>query len=55
LRTVRDAPGAGTKEGALLGIIHRESDLIALLDADAILAAHRTLTAAIAEPVEETV
>jgi purine-binding chemotaxis protein CheW len=55
LRTVRDAPGAGTKEGALLGIIHRESDLIALLDADAILAAHRTLTAQIAEPVEETV
>lgn len=57
LRTVRDAPGGGarTKEGPLLGIVHRGSDLIALLDADALVAAHRSATAALAEPVEEPV
>jgi len=53
LRTVRDAPGSRTKEAALLGIVHRASDLIALLDADALVAAHRPATAALPESVEE--
>jgi len=55
LRTVRDAPGARTKDDALLGIVHRASDLIALLDADALVAAHRPATAALPEAAEETV
>jgi chemotaxis signal transduction protein len=55
LRTVRDAPGSGTKESALLGIMHRATDLIALLDADALVAAHRAATDALPEPAEETV
>jgi len=55
LRTVRDAPGARTKSDALLGIVHRASDLIALLDADALVAAHRPATAALPVPAEETV
>jgi purine-binding chemotaxis protein CheW len=55
LRTVREAPGARAKDAALLGIVHRASDLIALLDAEVLVAAHRPITAALAEPVEETV
>jgi purine-binding chemotaxis protein CheW len=55
LRTVREAPGARTKTDALLGIVHRASDLIALLDAHALVAAHRPATAALLEPAEETV
>ena len=55
LRTVRDAPGARAKEGALLGIVHRGSDLIALLDADALVATHSPATAVLDEPAEETV
>jgi purine-binding chemotaxis protein CheW len=54
LRTVREAPGARTKTDALLGIVHRASDLIALLDADALVTAHRPATAALHEPAEET-
>ncbi|HKW09943.1 MAG TPA: chemotaxis protein CheW [Gemmatimonadaceae bacterium] len=55
LRSVREAPGAQTKDGALLGIVHRDSDLIALLDAQALVAAHRSATAALEEPAEEIV
>jgi purine-binding chemotaxis protein CheW len=57
LSTVRDAPGgsARTKDGALLGLVHRGSDLIALIDADALVATHRSTTAVLVEPVEETV
>ena len=55
LQTVRDAPGTRTKDEALLGIVHRDSDLIALLDANALIAAHRPATAAVTEPAEETV
>ena len=54
LRTVREAPGARAKDDTLLGIVHRSSDLIALLDAEALVAAHRKATAALSEPVEET-
>ncbi|HEY2377171.1 MAG TPA: chemotaxis protein CheW [Gemmatimonadaceae bacterium] len=55
LRTVREAPGTRTKDDALLGIVHRDSDLIALLDADVLIAAHRPATAALNEPAEESV
>jgi purine-binding chemotaxis protein CheW len=55
LRTVREAPGTRTKNDALLGIVHRASDLIALLDADALVAAHRPAAALLPEPAEETV
>ena len=55
LRNVREAPSAQTKDGALLGIVHRDSDLIALLDAEALVAAHRSATAGLEEPAEETV
>lgn len=53
LRTVREAPGSRTKEAALLGIVHRASDLIALLDADALVAAHRPATTELPESAEE--
>jgi purine-binding chemotaxis protein CheW len=55
LRTVREAPGSRTKEAPLLGIVHRTSDLIALLDADALIATHRGAVAELAPPVEEPV
>jgi purine-binding chemotaxis protein CheW len=55
LRTVREAPGTRTKNDALLGIVHRASDLIALLDADALVAAHRPAAVLLPEPAEETV
>jgi hypothetical protein len=35
--------------------VHRDSDLIALLDAYTLVAAHRPVTSALNEPVEETV
>jgi purine-binding chemotaxis protein CheW len=35
---VRPAPSAGTTDGILLGVIRRDRDLIAVLDADALLA-----------------
>lgn len=53
LRNVRAAPGAHGKDAALLGIVHRGTDLIALLDADALVAAHRSATSALPEPAEE--
>lgn len=51
LRTVRDAPGARAKDGALLGIVHNGESFVALLDAEALIDAYRTA----AEPVEEPV
>lgn len=53
LRDVRDAPGASAKESALLGVVHRQADLIALLDAQTVVAAHRTLAAVIPDVVKE--
>ena len=55
LTTVCDAPGARAKEGALLGIVHRGTDLIAVLDAHALVATHSAATAVLDEPAEETV
>jgi purine-binding chemotaxis protein CheW len=55
LETVRDAPGSRAKDGALLGVVHRGTDLIALLDAEMLIAAYRPVTVALPEPVEETV
>jgi chemotaxis signal transduction protein len=51
LRTVRDAPGARAKDGALLGIVHNGASFVALLDAEALIDVYR----AAAEPVEEPV
>jgi len=55
LRTVREAPGTRAKDHALLGVVHRASDLIALLDAAALVAAHRPAIVALLEAAEETV
>lgn len=57
LRAVRSAPGvtARLEEGPLLGIVHRDSDLVALLDAEALIGAHRSAAVSIAEPTKETV
>lgn len=57
LRTVRTAPGVATRtdEGPLLGIVHRDSDLVALLDAEALVGAHRSTAGSIAETTTETV
>lgn len=55
LATVREAPGAHAKEGALLGIVHRGNDLIAVLDAHTLVATHSAATAVLDEPAEETV
>jgi purine-binding chemotaxis protein CheW len=55
LATVRDAPGARAKDGALLGIVHRGADLIAVLDAQEIVATHSAATAVLDEPAEERV
>jgi chemotaxis signal transduction protein len=51
LRTVRDAPGARAKDGALLGIVHNGASFVALIDAEALIDVYR----AAAEPVEESV
>src|SRR5581483_1258188 len=57
LRTVRSAPGVATRteEGPLLGIVHRDSDLVALLDVDALIGAHRSPAGSVAETPKETV
>ena len=57
LRTVRSAPGVATRteEGPLLGIVHRDADLVALLDAEALIGAHRSAAGTIGEPTKETV
>lgn len=54
LTTVRNAPGSSTKDGAVLGIVRRGEDLIALLDAQSLLAAHRSMAAAVSDVVKET-
>jgi purine-binding chemotaxis protein CheW len=54
LGTVRDAPGSSAKEGALLGVVRRGHDLIALLDAQTLVAAHRA-QAALSDLVKESV
>jgi purine-binding chemotaxis protein CheW len=55
LRTAREAPGSRAKDTTLLGIVHRESSLVALLDAATLVAAYRTTTAETSETVEESV
>jgi purine-binding chemotaxis protein CheW len=57
LRTVRDAPGSRAKDTALLGIVQTTpSSFIAVLDADALVAAYRaTAHASASEAVEEPV
>lgn len=54
LRGVREAPGVRTAEGALVGIVHRESDLIELLDSETLIGAHHGASAALPAPMEET-
>ena len=54
LKTVRAAPGAGLKDGALLGVVRRGDDLIALLDAQSLVAAHRNAAATVSDVVKET-
>ena len=53
LGTVRDCPGAGAKDGALLGVVRRGTELIALLDAATLAAAHRTLAAIVPDIAKE--
>ena len=57
LRGVREAPGGvtRTRDGALLGIVHRDADLIALLDTAALIGRHGSTAGMLAEPTEETV
>jgi purine-binding chemotaxis protein CheW len=57
LRSVRSAPGVatGTEEGPLLGVVHRDSDLVALLDVEALIGAHRSAPGLTAEPTKESV
>jgi hypothetical protein len=52
LRTVREAPGARAADGALLGIVHRQSDLIALLDSETLIGAHHRVSI-VAPPAQE--
>jgi purine-binding chemotaxis protein CheW len=54
LRTVREAPGARAADDALLGIVHRQADLIALLDSEILIGAHRGVSVALPSPAEET-
>jgi purine-binding chemotaxis protein CheW len=54
LRSVREAPGARAADGALLGIVHRQADLIALLDSETLIGAHRAVSAVLPNAVEET-
>lgn len=54
LRGVREAPGARTADGALLGIVHRQSDLIALLDSETLIDTHHGVGATLPSAGEET-
>jgi purine-binding chemotaxis protein CheW len=54
LRAVRDAPGARVADDALLGIVHRQSDLIALLDSETLIGAHRGVKVVPPPAQEET-
>jgi len=53
LRAMRDAPGVSAVDGSLLGIVHRGTDLIAVLDADMLVGVHRALAGAAADTVKE--
>lgn len=57
LRAVREAPGGvtRTREGALLGIVHRDADLIALLDTAALIGLQGSAVGMMTEPTEESV
>jgi purine-binding chemotaxis protein CheW len=50
LSETRDAPGVNLNDGLLLGVVHRGPELIALLDADALVASHSNLTATLPPP-----
>jgi purine-binding chemotaxis protein CheW len=54
LRAVREAPGARAADAALLGIVHRQSDLIALIDTETLIDAHRGASVALPSALEET-
>lgn len=54
LRKVREAPGARVADEALLGIVHRQSELIALIDSETLIGAHRDVSAGSPAVVEET-
>jgi purine-binding chemotaxis protein CheW len=54
LRNVREAPGARTADSALLGIVHRQAELIALLDSETLIDAHRGTSVALPSAEEET-
>jgi purine-binding chemotaxis protein CheW len=54
LRSVREAPGARAVDGVLLGIVHRQSELIALLDSETLIGAHRGVSAGLPASVEES-
>jgi purine-binding chemotaxis protein CheW len=51
LRTIRDAPGARAKDGALLGIMHNGASFVAVIDGETLIDSYR----ASADPVEEPV
>ena len=53
LRGVREVPGARAADGALLGIVHRQSDLIALLDSETLIGAHHGVSVALPSSPEE--
>jgi purine-binding chemotaxis protein CheW len=53
LRSVRDAPGARAADSALLGLVHRQSDLIALIDSETLIDAHRGIDAALPTVAEK--
>ena len=50
LAALHDAPGMDASDGVLVGVVHRGRDLIAVLDADALIAACRS-TAALTDVV----
>jgi purine-binding chemotaxis protein CheW len=52
LRTARDAPGAAA-DGTLLGVVRRGADLIAILEAEAVVNANRMLAAAVGAAKEK--
>lgn len=53
LRTVRDAPGVRATDGALLGIVHRNSELIGLLDSETLIGAHDAASSGLPSAAEE--
>jgi purine-binding chemotaxis protein CheW len=54
LKMVRAAPGSAANDGALLGVVRRGQELVALLDAQSLVAAHRSLAAVVSDVVKET-